>query len=269
MQALTRRALVAGAAASLAATGVTAAPRSRLIDPRWRRFGSEGDPDHGAWDTILARAVRRGRDGVARFDYAGTGKAEVDAYVALLSAIDPTRLSAPAAFAYWVNAYNAVTVQVVLAHWPVSSIRKIGGTLFAPGPWREKLFSVAGTTLSLDDIEHGILRPVWRDPRIHYAVNCASVGCPDLAGRAWRSDRQAEMLDQAARAYVNHPRGVAVTAEGLVLSSIYDWYAADFGGDAKGVTAHLLGHAAPDLAAALRTAPAIAGYRYDWAINAG
>jgi hypothetical protein len=77
------------------------------------------------------------------------------------------RLTAPAAIAYWTNAYNAVTVQVVLARWPLRSIRAISGGLFAPGPWREKLFPVAGTVLSLDDIEHGILRPVWREPRVH------------------------------------------------------------------------------------------------------
>jgi len=263
MTGLTRRALVAGAAASFAASGVTAAPRSRLHDPRWRRFGSQADPDHGAWDAILARAVARGRDGVARFDYAGTGKGRVDAYVASLSAVDPAMLTAPAAFAYWVNAYNAVTIQVVLAHWPVRSIRDIGGGLFAGGPWKQKLFPVAGTNLSLDDIEHGILRPVWQDPRIHYAVNCASIGCPDLAPRAYTSRRMGAMLDTAAKAYINHPRGAQMTGRALVVSSIYDWFAADFGGSPTAIIAHLATYAP-----ALGSSTAIADYRYDWSINA-
>ena len=207
MTPLTRRAILAGATA-LAATGAAAAPRARLLDGRWRRFGTRSDPDHGAWDAILARAVYRGRDGVVRFDYAGTDKAQVDAYVASLSVVDPSTLSAPAAFAYWVNAYNAVTVQTVLAHWPVASIREIGGGILSRGPWKDKRFPVAGTTLSLDDIEHGILRPIWQDPRIHYAVNCASVGCPDLAPRAWNSDRlPAHARCCCARLHRPSPRG--------------------------------------------------------------
>ncbi len=265
-----RRAVLAGASVLTGvvfAGGVVAAPRSRLIDRRWRSFGAGSDPDHGAWETILRRSVKAGRDGVARFDYRGTSKGEVEGYVARLAAVDPTALSAAAAFAYWVNLYNAATVQVVLSAYPVRSIRDIGGGLFSGGPWRTKIVEVAGQDLSLDDIEHGILRPVWGDARVHYAVNCASIGCPDLAGRAYSSKRLGAMLDTGARGYINHPRGARISAGKLVVSSIYDWFQADFGGNDVGVIAHMKLYAASELAGGLNGVSRISEFGYDWALN--
>jgi len=267
----TRRNLLAGAGAlgmaALVPPAAHAAPAARLIDPRWTRFGTQGDPDHGAWDAILSAGLRRGGDGIARFDYAATSRARVDAYVAGLARVDPGTLTSGAAFAYWVNLYNAVTVQIVLGAYPVSSIREIGGGLFSSGPWRSASVRVADVALSLDDIEHGILRPVWRDPRIHYAVNCASLGCPDLAGRAYVSGRLGQMLDAGARAYVAHPRGARVGSRGVTVSSIYDWFSADFGGSAAGVLEHLAAFAPAAKAAEITAAGRIAGYAYDWALN--
>ncbi|MEM9428346.1 MAG: DUF547 domain-containing protein [Pseudomonadota bacterium] len=263
---LTRRTALAGLLAT-AVSPVLAAPASRLIEGPWRQFGPSGDPDHGAWAALLARHLKMGSDGVARLSYAQMPKTEVDGYVSSLAAVDPTTLTSNAAFAYWVNLYNALTVQVVLGAYPVRSIRDIGGSLLARGPWRRKVVTVAGRDLSLDDIEHGILRPVWRDPRIHYAVNCASIGCPNLAAEPYVSRRLDAMLTAAAQSYVNHPRGVSVTAEGLVLSSIYDWFISDFGGSDGGVLAHLAAHAAAPLRASIDTSPRIVGHRYDWGLN--
>lgn len=268
MPRLTRRAAIAGAVALLTPLPASAAPKSRLIDARWSRFGNGTGPDHGAWDAILSRHRSMGPDGIARFDYARADSAAVRAYIGALSAVDPATLTSAAAFSYWVNLYNAMTVDAVLGSWPVSSIREIGGNLIAPGPWRQKRARVAGQDLSLDDIEHGILRPVWRDPRIHYAVNCASLGCPDLAARAYTAGRLGAMLDQGARAYVNHPRGAQVTDGRLEVSSIYQWFMADFGSTDAGVIAHLRQYAEPALAARLEGIGRISGDRYDWRINA-
>ncbi|MEO0914732.1 MAG: DUF547 domain-containing protein, partial [Pseudomonadota bacterium] len=179
----------------------------------------------------------------------------------------PASLTAAAAFAYWVNLYNAVTVQVVLQSYPVNSIRDIGGGLFSAGPWRTKLVRVAGQDLSLDDIEHGILRPVWGDARVHYAVNCASIGCPNLANRAYSARRLGAMLDEGARTYVNHPRGATVTGGRLIASSIYDWFKADFGGSDAGVIAHLQTYAGGALAAGLGGVSRVSDFRYDWSLN--
>jgi hypothetical protein len=122
--------------------------------------------------------------------------------------------------------------------------------------------------MSLDDIEHGTMRPTFRDPRVHYAVNCASIGCPNLRPRAFTAARLEAELDDAARAFVNHPRGVSVLADGrLRVSSIYHWFREDFGGDDAGVIAHLRRHAAPPLATRLASAMAIAGHDYDWTLN--
>jgi hypothetical protein len=157
----------------------------------------------------------------------------------------------------------------VLDHDPVDSIRDIDISpgWFADGPWGKKLITVDGSDLSLDDIEHRILRPIWRDPRVHYAVNCAALGCPNLRPRPFTADRLDRMLTEGARAYVNHPRGARMTDDGLVVSSIYVWFQADFGGDDAGVIAHLKRYAKPGLAADLGAARGIDDHRYDWALN--
>ncbi|QPH52549.1 DUF547 domain-containing protein [Pontivivens ytuae] len=251
-----------------AATLVPAAARAvtaRLIDGPWQRFGSTGDPAMGVWEGILAQHLVMGADGVARVRYSAVPLPELRQFIGAMQQVDVTTLNRDAAFAYWANVYNAVTIAVVAEAWPVRSIRDIGGGLFSPGPWREKRFAVMGQTLSLDDIEHGIMRPVFGDARVHYAVNCASIGCPNLKATPWRAANLSAELDTAARAYVNHPRGVEVTSGGLVVSSIYDWFKADFGGTDAGVIAHL-GRYAED--PAVGAATRIRDDRYDWAVNA-
>ena len=122
--------------------------------------------------------------------------------------------------------------------------------------------------MSLDDIEHETMRPTFRDPRVHYAVNCASIGCPNLWPRAWRAETLDRELDEASAAFVNHPRGVTVLPDGrLRISSIYRWVREDFGGSDAGVIAHLRRHAAPALASRLGERSAIAEDAYDWALN--
>ena len=171
--------------------------------------------------------------------------------------------------AFWINLYNALTIDVVLDHYPVETIRDIslGGGLFAVGPWKKALATVEGRKLSLDNIEHDILRKLWRDPRVHYAVNCASISCPNLLAEAFTGAKLDRMLTQGARAYVNHRRGVNASGGRLRLSSIYDWYAKDFGsGDAE-VIAHVSAYAEPALKQQLAGIRTIAGYDYDWSLN--
>ncbi|MEM8871103.1 MAG: DUF547 domain-containing protein [Pseudomonadota bacterium] len=268
MHTVTRRTMLAGMSAGILAPPQShAAPASRLVDARWRQFGTGGDPDHGAWTAVLGRHLSLGADGIARFDYANADLRAVEAYVARLESVDPGGLASAPAFAFWVNLYNAVTVRTVLRSFPVSSIRKIGGGVLSRGPWRQKLVRVADVPLSLDDIEHGILRPIWRDPRIHYAVNCAAIGCPNLAARAYSSNRLGAMLDEGARNYVNHPRGARFDNRGLQVSSIYTWFRSDFGGDDAGVIAHLRKYATAPLDGQLAGATRVSGHSYDWALN--
>jgi Protein of unknown function, DUF547 len=245
---------------------------SAEIDPRFVASGQAPGPDHAPWGALLARHRKMGADGIARFAYAEatqTERAALAAYIDTLAQIDPRTLTRPAQFAYWVNLYNALTVRVVLDHPPVASILDIRLTPgpLSYGPWRAKLVEIAGARLSLDDIEHRILRPIWRDPRIHYVVNCASLGCPDLPATPLDPRDLERALDDAARAYIGHPRGLAFDGAQIVVSKIYLWFREDFGGDEAGVLAHLAEYAAPATGARLAAARHIADYRYDWALN--
>jgi hypothetical protein len=231
-----------------------------------------GSADPQAFDRLLARHVRAGRDGVNRVDYrtwraSAADLAGLAAYVEALQAVGSKGRSRPEQIAYWSNLYNAETLRVVLDAYPVKSILAIRPTLISFGPWKAKTLRVDGRRLSLHEVEHEILRPMG-DPMIHYALNCASISCPNLPLRAWRGATLAADLDQAARAYVNHPRAVKVTAKGLILSSIYKWYREDFGADDAAVLSHLDRYAAPSLRGVLARRPTIAGYAYDWDLNA-
>jgi Protein of unknown function, DUF547 len=270
--ALSRRWLVgAGAGLTLHAW---AQPAEALDVGRFAAGGAgAGVLEHAAFDAVLARHARRAPDGVVRVDYAGWRRSTpdrraLDDYVAALSRAAPLALTRPEQFAFWANLYNALTLQIVLAAFPVASIRNIGGSILPTGPWKKAVIRVQGVSLSLDDIEHGILRKGWRDPRVHYAVNCASVSCPNLPLRAWRGHGLDTALDAAARDYVNHPRAVRFEAEALVVSSIYRWYAPVFGGGDAAVIRHLARYARPELAERLRFARRISRTAYDWSLNA-
>jgi hypothetical protein len=248
------------------------APRARLW-PRWAAHDAAStlQVDHTAWDGLLRRHRRVGADGIARFAYralADSDRAVLDAYLAMLQGVAVSRLPRDGQFAYWVNLYNALTVRVLLDAWPVRSIRDIdlGGSLLIGGPWDAPLLRIEDEAVSLNVIEHRILRPIWRDARIHYVVNCASLGCPDLPARALTPANAALLMAEGARGYVNHPRGVTPGRRGLLASSLYAWFAEDFGGW-DGIVPHLLEHAAPPLAAAIRAAPFLDAFAYDWAVN--
>lgn len=245
--------------------------------PHWQAHeaGSSRQVDHGPWQAFLDHYLRPAQvpGGPALIAYGAVtpaDRAALQAYLDRLADHRVTALNRAEQFAYWVNLYNALTVALVLAHYPVDTIRDIDISpgLFADGPWGRKLVTVEGRDLSLDDIEHGILRPIWRDPRIHYAVNCASTGCPDLQAEAFTAANAEALLDRAARAYVNSPRAASFDAAGaLTVSSLYDWYAVDFGNSAAGVLAHLRRHAAPALQQRLAEVTSIAGSDYDWTLN--
>lgn len=237
--------------------------------------GSSKTVDHSAWDGILKTYVVLGQDGVSRVAYAklkSEARDRLAAYIAALEAADPRTLDRPEQFAYWANLYNAKTVAIILDAYPVASIKDIslGGGLVATltgGPWKAKVLKVAGADLSLDDIEHGILRPLFKDPRVHYAVNCASYGCPNLGPAAFTGATLEASLDAAAKAYVNHPRGVRVEGGQAILSSIYSWFEEDFGGNEDGILAHVRKYASPALKAQLVAVSGISDYSYDWSLN--
>ncbi|MCU7809482.1 MAG: DUF547 domain-containing protein, partial [Candidatus Thiodiazotropha sp. (ex Semelilucina semeliformis)] len=171
--------------------------------------------------------------------------------------------------AFWINLYNAGTVSVILDHYPVESILDIDISpgLFSNGPWGKKLFSIDGQRLSLDDIEHRILRPLWRNPLIHYGLNCASLGCPNLQTVVFTADNADRLLEQAAKAFINHRRGASVSRDRLVVSSIYDWFKDDFGKNDAAVIQHLRQYAKDPLHKQLMNITKIDDDEYDWSLN--
>ena len=229
--------------------------------------------DHAPWGRFLAAYVVPSNDGINRVAYGKVTPQDRQALVAYLTALVNTPISKynrNEQRAYWINLYNALTINTVLDRYPVKSIRDINISpgLFSSGPWGKKLIRVEGEELSLDDIEHRILRPIWRDPRTHYTVNCASLGCPNLAAKPYTANNMEAMLDEGARAYVNNPRGATVTGDGkLVTSSIYVWFKDDFGGSDQGVIEHLKKYAKPELAQKLARVTKISGDQYDWGLN--
>ena len=180
-----------------------AAPKADLWD-RWTAHdaASTATIDHSAWDSFLKAYVSEHPDGVTRIAYGQVSDADrraLDGYLRQMTETPISSFNRGEQFAYWVNLYNAVTVRTILENYPVASIRDINDGFLSPGPWDRKLVRVEGQPVSLNDIESRILRPLWDDPRIHYAINCASVGCPNLEKTAYRSQGLESRLDQTAR----------------------------------------------------------------------
>jgi hypothetical protein len=241
--------------------------------PRWEAHAPQSSMriDHTAWTRFLQRHVHAGVTGVNRVAYAKVATADrhaLTAYLKALAATPVSKLRRAEQLAFWINLYNALTVDLILDHYPVASIRDIDISpgLFSDGPWGKTLITIEGVALSLNDIEHRILRPLWRDPRLHYALNCAAVGCPNLRPRAFTAANTPALLDVAARDFINNPRGVRVEGDKLIVSSIYIWFAEDFGGDQAGVIRHLKKFAGPALIEALDNVSEIED-AYDWSLN--
>ena len=247
---------------------------SKKLWPRW----TTNDPastariDHSAWSAVLQKYLSTDAGGINRFAYAKVTREDrqaLGAYLDRLAATPISRYDRAEQRAFWINLYNALTVALVLDHYPVKSIRDIDISpgLFSVGPWDKDLVTVEGERLTLNDIEHRILRPIWNDPRIHYAVNCASVGCPNLRATAFTGENADLLMEAGAREFVNSPRGVWLTAGRLIVSSIYAWFTDDFGGTEQGVIEHLRRYAGPALGAQLARVTRIDGDAYDWRLN--
>jgi hypothetical protein len=207
---------------------------------------------------------------VAYSQVSDADRKRLDDYLSSLSAVRISDFSRNEQRAYWINLYNALTVDVVLDHYPVESIRDISISpgWFSIGPWKKKLIRVEGEEISLDDIEHRILRPIWKDARIHYAVNCASLGCPKLMPMAFTAANTEELLNRGAKDFINSEHGARFESDSrLQASSIYDWFQEDFGGSESGVIAHLRLYANPALMAKLESATEVYDFDYDWTLN--
>lgn len=255
-----------------------AAPESDLW-PKWQAHdaASTDRVDHDPWQTILDRYLVTNivsTEGINRFNYAELAKDQpqsaqdrqtLTAYLDRLQDIKVTSLNRNEQMAYWINLYNALTVQRILKDYPVKSITKLGG-FFSFGPWNEKIAQIEGETLTLNDIEHRILRPIWQDYRIHFVVNCASIGCPQLSSKAYQADTLEAQLEKSAVDFLNHPRAVSLNGGALTLSKLFEWYQVDFGSNEAEILS-LIHQYRPDLNL-LKTQIQDIEYFYDWNLNA-
>lgn len=231
--------------------------------------------DHSAFDALLSKHVD---EEAFRVDYRGLkqDEAALDAYLAALGAARLAALGRDELFALFLNAYNASTLKTILRTMTperpggVPSIRDI------PGVFRRSDHRVGGYLLSLDNIEHHILRPIFRDPRIHFAVNCAAVSCPPLAASAYTGARLDAQLDAAARRALGSPAYARVEAGRLLLTKVLDWYGADFtdarfAGHAASLPEYVARYAAADVREFIARhggRPPVRFLDYDWSLNA-
>lgn len=252
-----------------------AAPKADLWS-KWQAHDEKSSQkiDHSPWQSFLDTYLKTDHpSGVNRVDYKAVSKADklqLESYLNQLATLKISDFNRQQQKAFWINFYNALTVKVILDHYPVKSILDIDISpgIFSNGPWDAKLTEIEGSKVSLNDMEHRILRPIWKDNRIHYVVNCASIGCPNLSPQAFKGENNEQLLDKAARDYINHPRGVNwIDKDDVEASSIFDWYAVDFGDDEEKVVQHWLRYAEPDLKMKLQAFEGDIDYDYDWNLN--
>ncbi len=179
---------------------------------------------HDQWQVLLQKHVSS--SGVVNYKGLKGDETSLDAYISDLSDQVPGRSdNSKKAKAFWINAYNAFTVKLILDNYPVNSIRDIAGGK----PWDKKWINLGSNTYTLNNIEHDILRPMWKDARIHFAVNCAAKSCPPLGNRAFTSGNTDNLLEQLTKQFVNDARSNTISSSSLELSKIFEWYETDFG----------------------------------------
>lgn len=227
---------------------------------------------HHAWQKFLDQYLITDNEHINLIDYAHltpTDLASLNKYIQELSQIDIDDYNRQEQLAYWINLYNALTVQTVAKYYPVANIQEISISpgLFSVGPWGANLITIKNTALTLDDIHNRIIRPIWNDSRTHYAINNATIGAPNLAKHAYQGDLIDKQLNESSRQYINSLRGAQVIEGKLIISKVYDWFEEDFGGTKNGVIKHLYQFATEPLLSQLKHTNSIDSYTYNWHIN--
>lgn len=243
-----------------------AAPKAKTI-AYWDKSNERSTTtvNHSAWQKILRKYVdNQHPSGIYRVDYAALkkqGLKQLQAYLDYLATQKPTTLNKAEQKAYWLNLFNAGLVQIIVENYPIDSIRDIN-------PWKRKFITVEGKRLHLDHIEHGILRAIYMDNRVHYGFACGSLDCPNLSRTAFTSDNVDRLLRQLAIEFINHPRAVKIENDTLYLSRIYDWYLADFGGTNEALIEYITFFANPGLKQKLQQGfKKIDHKNHDWKLN--
>lgn len=222
-----------------------------------------GVVDHGRFASLLGSHLRNGR-----VDYAGfkAEETKLDAYLDELSRIDPDQLDRNEQFAFYINLYNAWTIKLILTRYPdVSSIKDLG-SLFQ-SPWQKKVVRLQKQRVTLDYLEHDILRPRFNDPRVHFAVNCASKSCPPLLSEPYTGSDLELQLHRVTQAFINDPHSNFIKSNTLYVSRIFKWFRDDFNND---IIAFFYLYATGELKHQLqnsKTQSIVKFLDYDWSLN--
>ncbi|MEH6528483.1 MAG: DUF547 domain-containing protein [Porticoccus sp.] len=224
--------------------------------------------DHGDWNSILGTyVIDNHASGVNRFRYSAVTPAKKKTlvrYIGHLEDLDPRTYSRREQQAYWLNLYNALAVNLVLENYPIKSINDIDGG----SALDSALVRVAGQSLSLNDIEHRILRPIWKDHKVHFGISCASISCPNLLAQAFTAANVNALLEKSGHDYINHPRGIYLKNGKMKASSMFNWYQDDFAKDDKTMLKVFAHYADDRLALYLLGFQGEIDYVYDWSLNA-
>ena len=224
---------------------------------------SETTVDNGLYGELLKKHVRDGR-----VDYAGfkTEEAKLDRYLKILENVDPGILSRNEKFAFYINAYNAWTIKLILSGYPgVTSIKDLGSLL--KSPWKKKIVRIDGKVITLDHVEHEILRPRYKDPRVHFAINCAAKSCPPLRPEPFNGNILERQLDDSTRSFINNPQSYRLDDSELYVSRIFKWFSEDFNEDIFGF---FLKYATGNLKKELKSKSeriVVQYLEYDWSLN--
>ena len=259
---------------SLLSQSAWSAPSAELID-FWNdhEVKSTMAVNHEVWQSLLDKYLDdQHASGINRFNYAAVtavDRARLNDYLKYLQSNEPRQLNLSEQKAFWINLYNAKTVALVIKGVQsdnIESIREIKSGFFRPGPWQLENMQIAQQKLSLNDIEHGILRPIFNDKRIHYVLNCASLGCPNLLKTAFTISNTEALMEKAQEDFLSHPRAARMHRSELILSQIFDWYGSDFAQDLDGLIAYLKPFLKADTAAGLGSRTGVE-FEYDWGLN--
>ncbi len=224
---------------------------------------AQGPVDYSLYAELLRDHVQG--EGV---DYAGIQKerAKLDRFLEQLARVDPAKLSRDQRLAYYLNAYNAWTIWLILTKYPdLESIKDLGGLLTSP--WDKRIARLNGKVYTLDQIEHEILRPIFGDPRIHFAVNCASKGCPPLLNRPYTGARVQRQLQEQTAAFINDPARTRLVGDTLQVTKIMDWFGGDFNHDPAGFVGKYARGGLKKRLEELGGAVEVEYLDYDWSLN--
>jgi hypothetical protein len=246
---------------------------SAIVAVFWLLLGARlemafaGSPDNTLFTQVLSENVK---NGLVNYRAIKADKRFAD-YIALLQNTDPETIPANERLAFWINAYNAFTMKIVVDQYPIKSIMSKTAYAFGKSNFQKKLTTINGKAYSLNDIENNIIRP-YGDPRIHFAINCAAISCPPLRAEAYEPSRLSEQMDEQSRNFLNNPEknSFDFVKNQAKLSKIFDWFKDDFNKYTTSVIDFISRYLPPEQEQKLRSAGKslkINHHDYNWDLN--